>query len=163
MANAKPALAAPPSLSLTGVICEMGTSTPPLCSEALFTILDTQQSRVCRHHYSCQSSESSGPGTRGPEGCAAGRQEEGLWALLGSCFPPCKIGSHNTFLMGQGQGQVSQVGSCTVLRRAPGTKFASCRATVIALITTMVMTRPKATTPRAAPAPSLTVSSSSQD
>ena len=161
MANAKPALAAPPSLSLTGVICEMGTSTPPLCSEALRTTLDTQQSRVCCHHYSCQSSESSGPGTGGPEGCAAGRQEGGLWALLGSCFPPCKMGSHNTFLVGQ--GQVSQVGSCTVPRRAPGTNFAPGRATVIALITTVVMTRPKAATPGAAPAPSLRVSSSSQD
>lgn len=53
-----------------------------------------------------------------PEGCAAGRQEGRLWALLGSCFPPSKTGSHNTFLVGQ--GQVSQVGSCTVLRRAPG-------------------------------------------
>ena len=51
-----------------------------------------------------------------PEGCAAGRQEGRLWALLGSCFPPSKMGLH-TFLVGQ--GQVSQVGSCTVLRRAP--------------------------------------------
>lgn len=51
-----------------------------------------------------------------PEGCAAGRQERRLWALLGSCFPPSKMGSH-TFLMGQ--GWVSQVGSYTVLRRVP--------------------------------------------
>ena len=66
VANAKPALAAPPSLSLTGLICEMSTSTPWICSEVLCTTLDTWQSYVCRHRYSCQSSESSGPGTGAP-------------------------------------------------------------------------------------------------